>query len=159
MRQSREQRFQTDHRVLHRARWSRRARSRIFLLLLVKTVVPEGPPVVVGSDETIERRRGARHSAKGMSRDPVRSRKELCVKTRGLRWVSMMVLAPIPWAKRGRALPCLLVLAPSERCSEQRGRRHTKITDWGRHLIRHLRRWLPDRYRVVVAESRSAVLE
>ena len=71
----------------------------------------------------------------------------------------MMLLAPIPWAGRVWALPFLSVLAPSERYYEQRGRRHKKITDWGRQMIRQLRRWLPDRYLVVVADSSYAVLE
>lgn len=71
----------------------------------------------------------------------------------------MMVLAPIPWAERVWALPFLSVLAPSERDDEQHGRRHKKITDWGRQMIRQLRRWLPGRYLVVVADSSYAVLE
>jgi len=108
---------------------------------------------------TIERRRGAKIAAKGIYRDPVRSSKEHFVKTSGLRWVCMMLLTPIPWAKRVWALPFLSVLAPSERYSEHRKRRHKKITDWGRQMIRQLRRWLPGRYLVVVADSSYAVLE
>jgi hypothetical protein len=159
MGQSREQQFQNYHRVLNRARWSSRALSRILLHLLVKTFVSENTPVVVGVDETIERRRGAKIAAKGIYRDPVRSSKEFFVKTSGLRWVSMMLLTSIPWASRVWALPFLTVLAPSERFYEQRGRRHKKITDWGRQMICQLRRWLPDRYLVVVADSSYAVLE
>jgi hypothetical protein len=159
MGQSRERQFQNYHRVLNRARWSSRALSRILLRLLVKTFVPDGAPIVVGIDETIERRRGARIAAKGIYRDPVRSSKEFFVKTSGLRWVSIMLLAPIPWAKRVWALPFLSVLAPSERYYELRGQRHKKITDWGRQMIRQLRRWLPGRYLVVVADSSYAVLE
>ena len=159
MGQSQEQQFQNYHRVLNRARWSSRALSRILLHLLVRTFVPRDAPIVVGIDETIERRRGAKIAAKGIYRDPVRSSKEFFVKTSGLRWVSMMLLAPIPWSRRVWALPFLSVLAPSERYYEQRGRRHKKITDWGRQMIRQLRRWLPDRYLVVVADSSYAVLE
>lgn len=79
--------------------------------------VPVDAPIVVGLDETIERRRGAKIAAKGIYRDPVRSSKEHFVKTSGLRWVCMMLLVPIPWAKRVWALPFLSILAPSERCS------------------------------------------
>lgn len=159
MGQSGERQFQNYHRVLNRARWSSRALSRIVLHLLVKTFVPDDAPIVVGIDEIIERRRGAKIAAKGIYRDPVRSSKEFFVKTSGLRWVSMMMLAPIPWAKRVWALPFLSVLAPSERYYEQRGRRHKKITDWRRQMICQLRRWLPDRPLVVVADSSYAVLE
>src|SRR5690625_2285032 len=55
-----EKQFQNYHRVLNRAKWSSRALSRILLLLLVKIFVPADAPIVVGIDETIERRRGAK---------------------------------------------------------------------------------------------------
>jgi hypothetical protein len=71
----------------------------------------------------------------------------------------MMLLTPIPWVQRVWALPFLTVLAPSERYNERHRRRHKKITDWGRQMIRKLRRWLPNRYLVVVADSSYAVLE
>jgi len=154
-----EKQFQNYHRVLNRAQWSSRALSRIVLLLLVSIFVPADAPIIVGLDETIERRRGAKIAAKGIYRDPVRSSKEYFVKTSGLRWVCMMLLVPIPWAKLVWALPFLSVLAPSERYYEQRKRRHKKITDWGRQMIRQLRRWLPNRYLVVVADSTYAVIE
>src|ERR1700730_8620232 len=95
-----EQQFQNYHRVLNRAKWSSRALSRILLRLLVQLLVPADAPIVVGIDETIERRRGAKIAAKGIYRDPVRSSKEFFVKTSGLRWMSMMLLTPIPWACR-----------------------------------------------------------
>lgn len=84
MGQSGERQFQNYHRVLNRARWSSRALSRIVLHLLVKTFVPDDAPIVVGIDEIIERRRGAKIAAKGIYRDPVRSSKEFFVKTSGL---------------------------------------------------------------------------
>jgi hypothetical protein len=89
----------------------------------------------------------------------VRSSKEFFVKTSGLRWISVMLLAPIPWAQRVWALPFFTVLAPSERYNLQHRRRHKKITDRGRQMIRQLRRWLPERTLVVVADSTYAVLE
>ena len=88
--------FQNYHRVLNRATWSSRALSRILLRLLVRAFVPPDAPVVVGLDDHIERRRGAKIAAKGIYRDAVRSSKACVVKTSGLRWVSMMLLAPIP---------------------------------------------------------------
>jgi DDE superfamily endonuclease len=154
-----ERQFQNYHRVLNRATWSSRELSRVLLRLLVRTFVPADQPVVVGLDETIERRRGAKIAAKGIYRDPVRSSKGHFVKASGLRWVSMQVLAPIPWAARVWALPFLSVLAPSERYDQDRGRRHKKLTDWGRQMIRQLRRWVPDRTLVVVADSSYAALE
>lgn len=156
---SRERQYQNYHRVLNRATWSSRELSRRLLLVLVRVFVPADAPVVVGLDETIERRRGAKIAAKGIYRDPVRSSKSHFVKTSGLRWISMQVLAEIPWAGRIWGLPFLTVLAPSERYNLERGRRHKTLPDWGRQMIRQLRRWLPDRALVVVADSTYAALE
>jgi hypothetical protein len=151
--------FQTYHRVLNRASWSSRRLCRILLMLLLRTFVPDDTPIIVGIDETIERRRGKKIAARGISRDPVRSSKEHFVKTSGLRWVSMHLLTPIPWIGRVWALPFFTLLAPSQRYHLARGKRHKKITDWGRQMIRQLRRWLPERSIVVVADSTYAVLD
>src|SRR5438093_2432084 len=156
---SQERQFQNYHRVLNRASWSSRTLSRILLRLLLRAFVPADEPVVLGVDDHIERRRGAKIAAKGIYRDAVRSSKSFFVKTSGLRWLSMMLLAPIPWAKRVWALPFLTVLAPSERYHQERGQPHKKLTDWARQKITQLRRWLPDRTLVVVADSSYAVLE
>src|SRR6202051_1932867 len=59
-----EKQFQNYHRVLNRAKWSSRALSRILLHLLVRVFLPGDAPIVVGLDETIERRRGAKIAAK-----------------------------------------------------------------------------------------------
>lgn len=154
-----EKQFQNYHRVLNRASWSSRAVSRLLLLLLVQVCVPATDPVVVGIDETIERRRGGKIAARGIYRDPVRSSKEFFVKTSGLRWIAMMVLTPIPWAKRVWALPFLTVLAPSQRYHEQHGKRHKTLTDWARQMIRQLHRWLPERRLIIVTDGGYAVVE
>jgi hypothetical protein len=156
---SHEAQFQNYHRVLNRARWSSRALSRILLRLLVAAFVPADAPVVVGMDDTIERRRGAKIAAKGIYRDPVHSSHSHFVKASGLRWISMQLLVRVPWAQRVWALPFLTVLAPSERYHQERGLRHKTLPDWGRQMIRQLRRWLPDRALVVVVDSTYAVLE
>ena len=155
---ARERRFVNYHRVLNRAAWCPRAASRLLLGLLVAAFAPSGP-VVLGIDDTIERRRGKRIAAKGIYRDPVRSSHGHFVKASGLRWLSLMLLTPIPWAHRVWALPFLTALAPSERYCQQRGRRHKKLTDWGRQLVLQARRWLPGRELVVVADSAFAALE
>ena len=130
---SRERRFVNYHRVLNRAAWSAHAAARLLLDLLIATFVPTGP-VVLGIDDTIERRRGKRIRAKGIYRDPVRSSKGHFVKASGLRWLSLMLLAPIPWAGRVWAMPFLTALAPSERYCREQGKRHKKLTDWARQL-------------------------
>jgi hypothetical protein len=84
------------------------------LELLLDAFVGEGR-LIVGIDETLERRYGRKISARGVYRDPVRSTHETFVKSSGLRWVCMMLLVEVPWASRVWALPFLLALAPSER--------------------------------------------
>ena len=49
--------FHRYHRVLSRARWSGLALSRALLQQLVTTFAPHGP-LLLGIDETVERRRG-----------------------------------------------------------------------------------------------------
>jgi DDE superfamily endonuclease len=152
-------RFHRYHRVLSRASWSSREASRILLSLLVEAFVPEGSPLVVGIDETLERRYGKKIKAKGVYRDPVRSTHENVVKASGLRWVCVMLLVEIPWASRVWALPFLSVLAPSERFAAQRGKRHKKITERAWQLLLLLRRWYPEREIVAVADRAYASLK
>jgi hypothetical protein len=155
---SSEKHFQNFHRVLNRSIWSSREASQVLLDLLVATFAIRGT-VVLGLDDTIERRRGAKIKAKGIYRDPVRSSHSHFVKASGLRWLSLMVLAPIPWAKRVWALPFLTVLAPSERYYEKRKRAHKKLTDWARQTLLQARRWLPGRKLVVVMDGGFAAID
>jgi hypothetical protein len=86
--------FQNYHRVLNRARWSARQAAGVLLGLLVAAFVPSGP-VILGLDETIERRRGRKLIARAIYRDAARSSKECFQKTSGLRWMSLAVLVPV----------------------------------------------------------------
>src|SRR5918994_5002412 len=115
--------FHRYHRVLSRAVWSSREASRVLLELLVEAFVPEGP-LVLGVDETLERRRGKKIAAKGIYRDPVRSSHSHFVKTSALRWVCLALLGPVPWASRVWSLPFLSALAYSERYAQEQGKRH-----------------------------------
>ena len=151
--------FAKYHHVLNRATWSSLRLSRVLLLLLIQRFDHGDGPLVFGIDETIERRRGRRIEAKGVYRDGARSSASHFVKASGLRWISLMWLSAIPWAHRTWALPVLTALAPSERYYQKRGRTHKKITDWARQMILQLRRWLPDRRIVVVADSSYAALD
>jgi DDE superfamily endonuclease len=153
-----ERRFQNYHRVLNRARWSSLSASRILLSLLIKQFAPTGA-LVFAIDDTIERRRGERIKAKGIYRDPVRSSHGHFVKASGLRWLSLMLTVRIPWAERVWALPALTALCPSERYYEGGGRAHKKLTTWARQMILQLKRWLPEREVIIVADSSFAALE
>ena len=149
--------FAVYHRVLSQGQWCSRAIAHRLLLLLVAAFVPDGP-VVVGLDDTIERRWGARIAARGIYRDPVRSSRGHFVKASGLRWLSVMLLAPVPWARCVWGLPFLTVLAPSERFAGGHGIRFKKLTDWGRQALLQVARWLPGRRVVAVADGGLSVV-
>lgn len=150
--------FASCHQILNRARWDPHAVARRLLLLLVERLVPDGP-VVLGMDDTIERRWGRRIAARGIYRDPVRSSHGHVVKASGLRWLSFMLLTPLPWTGLTKALPVLTLLAPSERAARLSGHRHKLLTDWARQGILQLCRWLPGRESVFVGDSSFAAHE
>jgi hypothetical protein len=153
-----EKRFHRYHRVLSRARFSSLKASRVLLGLLLEAFVGQGP-LILGIDETLERRYGKKISARGIYRDPVRSTHEQFVKSSGLRWVCVMLLVEVPWASRIWALPFLSALAPSERYAAERGRRHKKLTEWAWQLLLIVRRWYPQREIVAVADRAYASLK
>jgi len=151
--------FARYHQVLNRAVWSPRRLAQCLLMVLLHYLDSGIGPLIFGIDETLERRRGERIKAKGIYRDPVRSSKSHFVKASGLRWVCLTWLAFIPWARRTWALPFLTVLAPSERYYQKQGKTPKKLSDWARQMVLQLRRWLPNRYLVLVGDSTYAVLE
>lgn len=155
---SHEKNFHKYHRVLSLAHWSALQGSRILLIQLLNCFLPTDP-IVVGIDETIERRWGKRIEKRGIYRDGVRSSGSHFVKSSGLRWISLMLLVPVSWASRVWALPFLTVLAPSERYAKEAGKQHRKITDWAKVMLFQLKRWLPDRKIIVVGDSSYAVMD
>src|SRR5918996_4371087 len=60
-----ERHFTNYHRVLNRAIWSGRQGSRILLGVLIALLAPPGATIVLGADDTVERRSGRRITAKG----------------------------------------------------------------------------------------------
>jgi DDE superfamily endonuclease len=89
----------------------------------------------------------------------VRSSHTHFVKSGALRWVCVVLLAPIPWAPRVWASPSLSALAPSERYAEEQGKRHEKLTEWAWQLLLLVRRWYPQRGIVAVADAGYASLK
>lgn len=151
--------FAQYHHVLNRAVWLPLELSQVLLKLLVQTFTQPGEALVFGMDATIERRWGRKIAARGIYRDPVRSSDSHFVKASGLRWISLMLLTPIPWAQRIWALPVMTVLAPSERYYQQRRRRPQTLLERSAQMLKVLRRWLPDRALVVVGDSAYAALD
>jgi hypothetical protein len=153
-----EKNFHKYHRVLSLVEWSALEAARIVLKLLLGCFLPAGP-VIVGIDETLERRWGRMIAQRGIYRDSVRSSGSHFVKSSGLRWMSVMLLVPISWAKRVWALPFLTVLAPSERYYHKLGKQHKKLTDWARQMLLQVKRWLPDREVIAVGDSSYSVID
>ena len=85
--------FSRFHRFLSRAEWSGLRGARVLLGLLRKAFVPEGEPLAIAVDDSVERRRGARIRDKGIWRDAVRSSRGFSVEVAGLRWLSLQVVA------------------------------------------------------------------
>ena len=154
--------FTNYHRVLNRNTWSSRWLSQRLLNRLVDTFVPDGKPVVIGVDDSIERRWGLRIKARGIYRDAVRSSRSHVVKASGLRWLAFMVLPEIPWAGRCWALPFLALLAPSQRYWQEHNkgkRQHKKLTDWARQGLIQAALWLPGRRIIGVGDAGFASIE
>lgn len=149
-------RFTNYHRVLNRATWSARQGSRIRLGLLLTVFVPPGATIVLGADDTVERRSGCQIKAKGCDRDAVRSTKKHVIRCYGLKWVSMMLLVPVPWSQRVWALPFLTALCwPAKKRGPQR---HKTSVDWVRQMMQQVRRWLPGRRLVLVVDGGFAAV-
>ena len=150
--------FHRYHRVLSRAVWSSREASPILLELLVEAFVPEGaPPLVVGVDETLERRRGKKKiAAKGIYTatrlDP--APRPLREDQRPQRWVCVALLAAIPsWASRVWALPRSPVYVGPFRALLRGGAGQTAQEEDERvglgQLLSLVRRWHPEREEIV----------
>jgi hypothetical protein len=154
---SEDQQFQRFHRVLNRDAWSSLKAGQCLLSALIETFAPSGT-LLMALDDTIERRRGAKIAARGIYRDPVWSSHSNVVKTSGLRWLCLMLVVPIPWARRHWALPFCSALTPSGRYYASRGRKPVRLADRARQMLRLVRRWVPQRRIVVVADSSFAVL-
>src|SRR5918992_546684 len=151
-----DRRFTNYHRVLNRATWSARHGSRILLGVLITFLVPPGTTIVLGADDTVERRSGRKIAAKGCYRDAVRSSKSHVIRCFGLKWVSMMLLIPVPWSRRVWALPFVTALCwPAKKGKQQR---HKTRVDWVRQMIQQVRCWQPGRRLVLVVDGGFAAV-
>lgn len=154
-----ERHFQNYHRVLNRAQWSPFQVSRILLQGLMAAFVGSEGPIVLGADETMERRWGPKIRDKSIFRDGKRSSKHYMHFTPALRWVSMMLCVTPGWSSRVWALPFLTVLAPGPKTNAANGKRHKTSIDWIGQMIAAVRRWLPERAIVLVVDGGLAAVK
>lgn len=150
--------FTNYHRVLNRAKYSSLKLAKILLIMIVEAFGGD-EPLVFGIDETIERRKGGKIKARAIYRDPVRSSQSHFVKASGLRWMTVMMMAKIPWAAKVWAMPFFTALVPSEGYYKNKKREHKKLTDWARQMILQVKRWLPYKEVIFVADSSYSALE
>jgi len=149
-------RFTNDHRVLNRARWSARHGSQMLLGALLTRLVPPGAMIVLGADETGERRSGRQINAKGCDRDAVRSTKKPVSGCVGWTWVPMILVVPVPWSQRVGALPFLPAWCwPAAKAKR---RRHKTSVDGVRQMMKQVRCWLPGRQLVLVVDGGFAAV-
>jgi hypothetical protein len=151
--------FTAFHRVLNRNVWSGLTLARTLLGQVVPAFEPSRPFVIIGVDHTLERRRGRRIEPASQFHDAVRSTAKNKVTSRGLRWISAMLLVQVPFAGRIWGLPVLTALTPSKAWCEQHKRRYRPVTQWAERLLLTLHRWLPDRVIVAVMDGEFAAID
>jgi hypothetical protein len=141
--------FSRYHHVLNRAKWSALEAANVLLVMLL-TLIPDGSPLVIFIDETLERRRGKKIKAKGYYRDAVRSSKAKVVNTSGLKWLVMAASVKLPFIPRTFALPFLSVLEFSKKYDEQRKKPHKTTLQWTRQMIRQVYKWAGKTRRLIL---------
>jgi DDE superfamily endonuclease len=123
---------------------------------LITYLVAPGAPIILGADDTVERRSGRQIAAKGGDRQAVRSTKKHVIHGFGLTWVAMMLVVPVPWARRVWALPCFTVLCwPAAKNGRHR---HKTSVDRVRQMMKQVRRGLPGRRLVVLVDGGFAAV-
>ncbi|NJL03270.1 MAG: transposase [Spirulinaceae cyanobacterium SM2_1_0] len=129
------------YRLLSRVGWSGLTGARILLGLIVSLLLV-GQPVVIGIDDTLERRWGKRIWGAGIYRDPVKSSHKHKVKSSGVRWQVMQVLVSLPWSQRVWGLPFFSVLMPSQATPRVGNRAYKTSLDWAAQMVSQVSRWL-----------------
>ena len=149
--------FGTYHRVLNRAKWNSVQLSQILFGLLI-TLLPESWSILIAADETLERRKGKKITAKGCYRDAVRSSQSTVVKCFGLKWECMMLIVPLPFCSRPWALPFMTVLAPSKKFNTAAGKKHKTSIDWTIVMMNLVCRWLKGRAWILIGDGAYACM-
>jgi len=155
---SAEKNFSRYHRLLNRDHWDLFAGAKILLLLLLKVFPQEGAMTFV-IDDTLERRRGKKISAKGWFKDPIQSNNGKVVTSTGLRWMPVMLLTPVAFIGRIFALTFLTILVPSEKRQKELGKRHRSPQRRASQVVCLLRRWFRNHKLRLVVDAGYACIE
>lgn len=155
---SHERNFSKYHNVLRRAKWSGLNSAKILFGLLL-AALPNGFPVLVAVDETLERRQGKKIKALGAYRDAVRSSKANVVISFGLKWECMALIVPLPWCQRYWALPFLTLLAPSKKANEEAGVKHKTSIEWTMKMVSVVSRWMLRKPWILLGDGAYACMD
>jgi len=137
-------RYCNYYRVLSRVGWSGLAGAEILLGLIVSVFVSS--TVVIGVDETLERRWGKQIWGLGIYRDGVKSSHKHIVKSSGVRWQVMQVLVTLPWSRRVWGLPFLSVMVPAASAVRPGKRGYKSSLDGAIQMVIVVSRWLKRRW-------------
>ena len=139
-------------RVLSRASWSG-LRLGLALARLIAARLPEGAPLIVLGDDTVDGHTGKHVYGKARHRDPVRSSHGYTAFRYGHKWVVLAVLIQFPFATRAWALPVLIDLYRDREADAARRRPHRTPAQLACRLLLALMRAVPGRRIVFVGDS------
>lgn len=155
---SESQQFSKYHQVFNRAKWSPWLVSQLLLELIIATCLSPEAVLVLGIDDTLERRQGPQIKYKGWFRDPLRSTAKKVSTSLGLRWLCVAVLTVVPWSRRRWALPFILIPTLSPATSRKLGKQHRTLLGWAEYVVVKIRRWQPDRSIALVGDGAFATM-
>lgn len=140
-------------RVLSSAQWSGLALGCALTRLLLDRFLPQGGPVTLVGDDTVDGHPGRNVYGKGRHRDPVRSSHTYTAFRYGHKWVVLALLVRVPFATRSWALPVLVDLYRTPDVNKTEGRCHRTPAQLMMRLIRVLLRRFPTRSFIFVGDS------
>ena len=147
-----------ESEFLNRTQWSPWVLSKLLLALIIRLFVPEGMPLILAIDETLERRRGPKIKYKGWFRDPIRSTVNHVSKSLGIRWICLAILVSVPWSQWLWALPFMTIPALGPKTSDKLKKRHRTIVDWAMMMIEKVQTWQSDREIALVGDGSYAAV-
>jgi hypothetical protein len=153
--------FTKYHYILRKAKWSTFKASKILFLLIIDMLLPKDTPIVINIDSHLNKRRGPKLKGLGYHRDAVASTKHQKVLSTGHNWLVAGVSVKIFGSACNWTLPFLsYLLSPEKALSSslneadlKRKSRHKKMTKIASQFVILIRRWVPKRSVIVVADS------
>jgi hypothetical protein len=121
----------------------------------VIAILPQGEPIILIADDTVQQKSGARVWAKGAHRDGRQSTRSHDKIKFGHKWMVLCVLVRLPGTKRPWALPVLCGLCRPEKTARQIGQRHKTAGKIALQFVMRMMRWFPNRRFILLGDSRA----